>query len=242
MRQHNSHPDPWAGMAVVAFRCRHLRHRSTRHPWLGGRRARARLRAEGAAVLAQRVARATGLGRGEVAAAARRDGRAHRPSAGRDVFEHPRDADHPGPRRAGRLLQQVPATAPAGGDGAADRRRGCPLGRPDVGDHPRPDAATDPRLHGAGRLDHRDHHQAPLGRPDPAGQPLRRPDRRAAHAAGLRTREGSGEGPAGERGAAPVRDDDDPAGVVPLCPRAGAAGHLERRADRGHDRLPRGLQ
>ncbi len=229
-------------MAVVAFHRRCVRYRAADHPRLGRRRAGARVRAEGSAVLGERVARAAGVRRGEVAVAARHHVGPAGPSTGGDLVRRAGDARHPGPGRARRLLQQVPPSAAAGRHRSGDHRRGDPDVRPVVRGDPGGHPAADPRVHGARRLDDGIDHEAALGRADQARQPLRRPDRGPAHPAGVRTREGPGRGAAAERAAAPLRDHADAAGLLPVRPRPGAPGHDQRRAHRRHRGLPGGVR
>ena len=210
---------------------------------MGGRRAGRGLRGQGGAELGRRMAGGPRSGGSEVAAAARPDGRATRPSR-RCAGEHGW-ADHPGhPRsgRAGRLLLQVPAAAGAGDHRSAGGGGGDPGRRLHLGVDRCAHAAADPGLHGPGRLDDRGPHQAPLGGADPARRALRRPGRRPAHPAGLRPRQGPGRGAAAQRGGPPQPDHADAADLLSLRPGAGAAGDPVGGGDRGDGRLPGALR
>ena len=225
-------------MAVVAFCGGRVRHRPAGHPRLGRRRPGRGVRRQGPAGLGERVARAADGRRGQVATAPRHHGRPARPATAGDLQRRPDLAGDAGPGRTGRLLLQVPAAAAAGRHRAA-RGRACDSARrPALGGGRGPHSAADPALHGPGGLDDRGRHPQALGGADPARQPLRRPDRRPADPAGVRTGESPGRRAAAQRDPAPLRDHAHAAGVVPLRAGARTAGDPVGGDHRRHDRLP----
>ena len=199
------------------------------------------LRAARRVELAELVAGTPGVRGGEVDAANRADDRPARASQRHvHLVQRPDPPRHPRLGRPRRLLRQVPAPA---GDGrvhpAADAGGGAGAGLGLGRDHRRHPAA-DPAVHDHDRPAHPGAGASALPGADQARQPLCRPDHRAAHPAGLRTRPRAAAWPAVDRGRLADRDDEDAANRLPEWWRAGTARHPLGGPGRGQRRLPGG--